>query len=167
MKLHLGCGEDYLEGYINCDFDETIRKNMFLDLEKPLPLEDNSVSHIYTKNTFEHIKNIIPLMKELHRVCKNGSIINIRVPFYSSYAFLGPLDHYTRFSPMSFNKYIFKEMFKVNFKIKFFIEEKGIFLNLINKCVNFISNKYPYFYCRALANILPSSEIEYFLEVVK
>ena len=102
MKLHLGCGLDKLKGYLNCDIDKNVNPNKIVDLEKPLPFKDSSVDKIFTKHTLEHIKNIIPLVLELHRICKNGAEIHIKVPFYSSYS-MHCLQHVTEFTPDTFS----------------------------------------------------------------
>lgn len=79
LKLNLGCGPHKLEGYVNIDIHPSA--DLQLDLEAArLPYEDESVDIIYSSHVFEHIKNLIPLMNECHRVMKPGSIINIAVP---------------------------------------------------------------------------------------
>ncbi len=172
MKLHLGCGRDYKEGYINCDISPEVKHDKIVDLEKKLPFEDSEVDEIYTKNTLEHIKNIIPLIEEFHRICKNNAIINIRVPFYSSYAFYCSLQHVTRFTPDTFKGSTFRDsnlekIFNDKYKIKYFVERKKGLLGVFQKVIDYFINKNTYFYCRVLANIFPSSEIEYILEVKK
>ena len=167
MKLHLGSGPQKLKGYIDCDIDESVSPNMIIDLEKPLPFNNNSVDEIYTRNTLEHIRNIIPLIKELHRICKPNAKIKIEVPFFSSFAYYGCIQHVTRFAPWSFNNSSFTGMFDIEFKIKYMVEKKWYPLELWRKFMNWFVNKYTYFYCRALANILPSSEIEYNFVVKK
>jgi predicted SAM-dependent methyltransferase len=46
-KLHLGCGDNHLEGWQNHDRD--------VDLTKPLPYESNSVKAIFTEHVIEHL----------------------------------------------------------------------------------------------------------------
>ena len=164
-KIHLGCKFDKLQGYINCDIDKSVNPDMVLNLEKKLPFKDNSITKVYSKNTFEHISNLTQLMNELHRVCKNGAVINIRVPFYSSYAYYSCIEHVTRFSPGTFSG--FEDKFNISYKIKFFVEKKKGLLGSFQKFADSFINKHTYFYCRVLAHIFPSSEIEYFMKVKK
>ena len=76
MKLHLGCGNEKLEGYVNCDFSKEVKPDKIINLEKKLPFKDNSVDEIIINHTLEHINNFIQLMEEFYRICKNKSIIN-------------------------------------------------------------------------------------------
>ena len=85
MKLNLGSGSKILKGYVNVDKFQYYKPDVVHDLEKfPYPFKDNSVDEILLSHVLEHIgqnpdvfNNII---KELYRVCKNNSIIDIRVP---------------------------------------------------------------------------------------
>ena len=85
MKLNLGSGSKILKGYVNVDKFQYYNPDVVHDLEKfPYPFEDNSVDEILLSHVLEHIgqnpdvfNNII---KELYRICKNNSIVDIRVP---------------------------------------------------------------------------------------
>lgn len=58
IKLHIGCGTVYKEGWINIDnnSDNNIEKMDFMwDLRKPLPLPENSVDFIYNEHFLEHL----------------------------------------------------------------------------------------------------------------
>jgi len=50
--LHLGCGDIYLGGWINCDL-ENDKADVKLDCSK-IPLPDNSVQEIYNSHLLEH-----------------------------------------------------------------------------------------------------------------
>ena len=85
MKLNLGSGSKILKGYVNVDKFQYYNPDVVHDLEKfPYPFEDNSIDEILLSHVLEHIgqnpdvfNNII---KELYRICKNNSIVDIRVP---------------------------------------------------------------------------------------
>ena len=85
MKLNLGSGSKILKGYVNVDKFQYYNPDVVHDLEKfPYPFKDNSVDEILLSHVLEHIgqnpdvfNNII---KELYRICKNNSIVDIRVP---------------------------------------------------------------------------------------
>ena len=47
----------------------------YADLEKKLPFKDNTFDGVYTCHVLEHITNLIQLMSELKRVCKNNAVI--------------------------------------------------------------------------------------------
>lgn len=85
MKLNLGCGSKILKDFINVDKFKYCNPNIVHDLEKtPYPFDTDSVDEILLSHVLEHIgqkpdvfNNII---KEFYRICKNNSIIDIRVP---------------------------------------------------------------------------------------
>src|SRR5579859_5581695 len=60
IRLHLGCGERYLEGYVNVDFPpdtqalmDTSKADMHADLTK-LEYEPDSVQEVRLHHVFEH-----------------------------------------------------------------------------------------------------------------
>ena len=53
-KLHVGCGEIYLEDWINIDI-ESPKADLIHDLRKPLPFEDDSIDFIYNEHFIEHL----------------------------------------------------------------------------------------------------------------
>lgn len=53
-------------------------------LRTPLPYDDNSVDEIFCSHVFEHLKNPLSMMQELHRISKNGTRAVFKVPYGSS-----------------------------------------------------------------------------------
>ena len=51
-----------------------------VNLEEPLPLENNTFDTIFAFDVFEYIDNEHRLLKELYRVCKNNGVIIGSVP---------------------------------------------------------------------------------------
>jgi len=85
MKLNLGSGSKILEGFVNVDKFEYYNPDVVHDLEKfPYPFDDNSVDEILLSHVLEHIGQnpdiFNSIIKELYRISKNNSIIDIRVP---------------------------------------------------------------------------------------
>lgn len=81
MKLNLGCGMRYTQGYVNIDISEKVKADLILDLEDgKLPYKDNSVDEIQAKHLLEHIRNLIPLMNECYRVLARKGMFHIVVP---------------------------------------------------------------------------------------
>lgn len=81
LKLHVGCGEVYLHGWKNIDFDSP-KADLICDLRCPLPYEDNSVDLIYNEHFIEHLtaEEGVVFLKEMHRVLKKGGIIRMATP---------------------------------------------------------------------------------------
>ncbi len=172
MKLHLGCGKQYLNGYINCDISRHVRTDKIVDLEKKLPFEDASIKEIIITHTLEHIENFNELMIEMHRICKHNTIIKIRVPFYTHFgAFMDPT-HKRFFTPFTFDYFsnspygyeVVKEpLFNIkNVRLKFLFR-KSFINTLINPMIN-LNHKV---YCRFFAQIFPAAEIYFELSTIK
>ena len=103
MKLNLGCGRDYKEGYVNCDISSEVNPDIILDLEKKLPFRDNSVDKIIAEHILEHLHEPIKIFKEFYRICENNAIIKIKVPYFSNQSAFSMLDHYHQFTLTSFD----------------------------------------------------------------
>lgn len=85
VKLNIGCGTDYKDGWINIDnnSDNNIEKlDINWDLRNPLPFEDNSVDYIFNEHFFEHLspEDGVKVMQDLKRVLKQGGILRIAMP---------------------------------------------------------------------------------------
>jgi predicted SAM-dependent methyltransferase len=109
MKLHLGCGPNIKEGYINIDGfveGENIVKMDILHMEYP----DESAVEILAEHLFEHIpfKDEEQLFKECFRLLKSGGKLIVETPDmewlckqflegkdqFTSFYKVGALDHY-------------------------------------------------------------------------
>jgi ubiquinone/menaquinone biosynthesis C-methylase UbiE len=79
-KLHLGCGDMILQGYINCDLYNP-RADVKCDALH-LPFEDESVDEIYSAHLFEHFDfyEAFKLLEEWKRVLKTGAKLIIETP---------------------------------------------------------------------------------------
>lgn len=70
IKLNIGSGEDYKEGYINIDMDKNIKADYYYDLSKGLPFAE--CDEIYCKNVFEHIPNPLDFLINIRNSLKKG-----------------------------------------------------------------------------------------------
>ena len=82
MKLHLGCGQRYLPGYIHIDVCNEKHIDMQMDIRKLDGIADNTVDDIYASHVLEHFKRneIYDILKEWNRVIKPDGTIHIAVP---------------------------------------------------------------------------------------
>jgi predicted SAM-dependent methyltransferase len=97
MKINLGSGFKRFDGFLNVDDDPLVHPDYTVNLDDvnvKLPFEDNSIEEIKAHHILEHIGDgFIPLMKEMHRVCKHGAIIDIIVPHHQHDVFYGDPTH--------------------------------------------------------------------------
>jgi predicted SAM-dependent methyltransferase len=88
QKLNVGCGRNVREGWINLDSYPLPGVDVVADLENcattPLPLESDSVNEFLLSHVLEHIRNVLPMMQELHRVAMPGATMVVRTPYGSS-----------------------------------------------------------------------------------
>lgn len=72
--VHLGCGETYIQGLINCDGNAMRKIDLWLDLRNRLPFPDGSCSLVYCSHTIEHMfpDAAIALLREVRRILRTG-----------------------------------------------------------------------------------------------
>lgn len=114
--LNLGCGSNYVDGYINADFFYRFKfwkkdiKNLEwqLDLRYPLKCDNEAFDGIFTEHTLEHLypDDARRLLLELHRILKKDSIIRITVP---------DIEKYVKYYNKDYNEYD-AESFKNRYK---------------------------------------------------
>lgn len=80
IKLNLGSGGDYIEGYINVDLYAE-RADARYDISK-LPYPDNSVDEIRAFHVIEHFDYMAAhdVLKEWHRVLRPGARLHLETP---------------------------------------------------------------------------------------
>jgi len=87
-RLHLGCGRNVLKGYVNLDVQPAPGVDVVADLEgcdrSPLPFEDDTFDEVLAEHLIEHIRNVLPMMQELHRICKPGAVAVFKTPYGAS-----------------------------------------------------------------------------------
>ena len=81
MKLHLGCGNLYLDDYINVDIYSEIA-DLKVDITDLSVINNNKVSEIYMSHVLEHFKRseVLNFLSECNRVLKIGGILRVSVP---------------------------------------------------------------------------------------
>lgn len=105
MKLHIGCGYNKLEGFINIDKAKEVEPDKVVNIEEGLPFPDNSFDYIYSEHCIEHVRPYYWkfVLDEIARVAKEGCILELRLPFDNIQSRTNP-DHYRGFSWGSFRQ---------------------------------------------------------------
>ncbi len=106
VNLNLGCGNRPLRGFVNVDKYNRKYADEIYDLNKEIPVKSDSVDLVYSDNVFEHISNILDLMKECQRILKPGGHLVTRVPYFKSKsAFVDPT-HVNYFTVRSMDYFV-------------------------------------------------------------
>lgn len=83
-KLNLGSGEFLKPGYINVDLYSISEPDIRHDLNQlPYPFLDNEFDLIEADHVLEHLHDVFAVMREIHRIGKQGALVWIRVPHFS------------------------------------------------------------------------------------
>jgi prepilin-type processing-associated H-X9-DG protein len=80
--LHIGCGDKYLDGFLNIDANPFRKLDMWLDLRNGLPFKSDSVEFVYAFHTVEHLcpDELEGVLSECRRVLKTGGGMRVVVP---------------------------------------------------------------------------------------
>lgn len=80
-KIQIGCGTNFLEGWLNTDLKFS-DKILFLDAGDIFPFESDSFDFIFSEHMFEHLKieQQLNMLSESYRILKKGGMMRIATP---------------------------------------------------------------------------------------
>jgi SAM-dependent methyltransferase len=103
-KLHLGCGNHILQGYLNVDSAKLSGVDVVHDLRVfPWPFESGQFKEVIAVDVLEHLPDTIQTMEELFRVTKTGGLVHIRVPYFNAWDASYDPTHVKSFNENSFD----------------------------------------------------------------
>jgi len=80
-RIDIGCGTTPREGYDGIDHLPLPGVAIVRDVERHgLPFSDSVITHVYTAHFLEHVRDLVFVMNEIHRVCCHNAIVEISVP---------------------------------------------------------------------------------------
>ncbi len=176
MKLNFGCGKDIRKGYINLDIAKLPGVDKIHNINKfPYPFKDNFFDEIYCSHVLEHVNDLIKTLEELYRIAKPSSRLIIKCPYFSSPGAFSDPTHKRFFTYNTFDyfdknsslNYYSKARFKTLKKRIKIVSSKNILIKIITLIPQIIIDIFPAVYQRFFCYIMPCSEIEYTLKVIK
>jgi SAM-dependent methyltransferase len=167
-NLNLGCGTDIREDCINLDRSPLTGVDIVHDLaELPLPFPTARFGLIICQDVLEHV-DIVPMMRELHRILSPGGILEVRVPHFTSPSSYSDPTHLRAFSIETFDffcaavdrdyyfDFAFSDLLERSIK---FTKGRSYVLNYaIERLVN-ISPRMQLYYERSLLRVFPAINI--------
>lgn len=172
--LHIGCGRQKLAGAVGVDIDPDSAADIILDLNKrPYPFGVSTVEQVFAEHIIEHLEDIVAVMEEIHRICKNGARLKIISSHFSSVDSFTDITHKHFLTSMSFDYfvpgtplYIKHKYSRVKYK-KIGVRVGPVTTNWLLGGLLWLINKNMVWYESRLAFVFPLGVIEYDLEVVK
>lgn len=81
MKLHLGCGSNYILDWVNVDLDSPVA-DVRADLRYALPFADSTADFIYCEHLIEHLTRTegLNFLRECRRVLSNHGVLRLSTP---------------------------------------------------------------------------------------
>jgi len=106
IKVNLGSGEDYKEGWVNVDINTNSNPDIIHNLAIfPYPFEDEEAEEVMLNMVLEHLKDTHKVMAEVYRILKPGGKVSIIVPHYLHMSAWSDPDHKKAFAPNTFRYY--------------------------------------------------------------
>jgi SAM-dependent methyltransferase len=169
VKLNLGCGSKYDRDAVNLDIaSSNVRADVWHDLNlRPWPFEDDSFEEVIAYDILEHLRDTIPTMEEIHRVCRPGAEVRITVPHFScANAYTDPT-HLHYFGLFSFDYVTGARGPYTSKRFRMLHRELVFQPTVINKIIRRIATRSPEEYERRWAWMFPAWFLSVELEVVK
>ena len=89
--LDLGCGRKKLAGAVGLDRAPLPGVDVVADLERGLPFPAASFDAVLANQVLEHVRDLVGLVHEIHRVLRPGGMLVAHVPYFrSAWAHIDP-----------------------------------------------------------------------------
>jgi predicted SAM-dependent methyltransferase len=81
-KLHIGCGGNVLDGWLNADYDPHSETILRLDAAHQFPLDNDTFDYVFSEHVIEHIpySQGVLMLAECFRILREHGTIRISTP---------------------------------------------------------------------------------------
>jgi len=177
-RIDFGCGNSKKEGYIGVDIIQLSGVDIVHNLDEfPYPFANNEIDEIWMDQVLEHLKEPLKAVEELYRICKNGAMIHIGVPYFRSfYSAIDPTHRnffgvywFCYFDPShEFNrKYQYSAAKFAIENLEFDREWKRNKMGYFKRKLISYAERRPYTYEAKLSHLIPLNSLTFHLKVIK
>lgn len=86
MKLNVGCGPSKKAGYFGMDIHPYEGVDLVQDIGNvPWKIDESSCEEVFANQVIEHVADLKSFFNEVYRVGKDGCIVKLTTPHYSSH----------------------------------------------------------------------------------
>jgi len=184
--LDVGCGQAKTPGAVGIDFNPDTAADIVHDLNHyPWPLEADRFDRIIASHIVEHVTDMVRFMEEIHRVGRPGALVEIVTPHFSSRFSHTDPTHLRHLSLFSFDYFVDHPPFRPGLISRAFETQSPVpafytrarfrkaraFLRFARPFrltgVQWLANRFPYFYEAYLPFLIPARDLYFTLQVVK
>jgi hypothetical protein len=80
-QIDIGCGTKKRDGYTGIDVLPLPGVDIVRDVDQHgLPFSDGTIVAVHSSHFLEHVRDLVFVMNEIHRVCVDGAIVTLIVP---------------------------------------------------------------------------------------
>ena len=84
-RINIGCGHSQYFDCCNVDLSPDVNPDVIMDVtQSPWPFMADTFSSVYCSHVIEHLREPLPFMQELARVCCPGAVAVFKLPYGSS-----------------------------------------------------------------------------------
>lgn len=161
--LDLGCGPHGKKpGSIGLDLRPAPHVDVVHNLDVyPYPFADDEFDAVEMSHIIEHVQRPLHLMGEVHRICREGAIVRVITPHYSSQLSYGDFEHFHHLGYITFLTLQNTGLFRIAKHKIHFTDIPRVF------GVSLWANRMPRRWEKYWAFILPAMYVEVWLEVRK
>ena len=161
-KLNLGCGPDPIDGFVNVDIED-FGQDVIHDLNIfPYPFKDDQFEFVLMNHSLEHLKEPVDVIRELCRISKRGTRIQIVVPYFSSPNMWSDPTHKSCYNWHTWERF---NGVKILRRKLMYLSNSG-FMKSKSLIMDTLINMNQVIFQRFFCYILPPSEIHVELEVI-
>jgi SAM-dependent methyltransferase len=170
QRLNLGCGVKPLPDAVNLDISPNVRADVVHDLNvTPWPFEAGTFDEVHAYDVLEHVVDVVPVLEEIHRICRPGAVVHVTVPHFSSANAFTDVTHRHWFGWNSFAPFQATNDLAHYSTARFSSRHTRISFHrsLLNRIVFRVANRWPDAYEHRWAWMFPAWFLYFELEVRK